>query len=148
MRWTDIKDNVWVTPHELVKAKKTAAKKRTYITPLPMLAVRVLSGLPHTDARVFPTIPLHPTQLFAAQLRKHGAPSDYYFHACRHSLATWAQNEGASEFEVGLLLNHSGSGVTAGYSHGHSTKLKLEWLTRWADHVAKLVQPEGAVLLR
>jgi len=27
-------------------------------------------------------------------------------------------------------------------------KLKLELLTKWSDHVERLVQPEGAALLR
>jgi hypothetical protein len=63
-------------------------------------------------------------------------------------VATWSQNNGASEWEVGLILNHAGSGMTAGYSHGHSLPLKLKLLTQWADRVQALVQPEGVTLLR
>jgi hypothetical protein len=46
------------------------------------------------------------------------------------------------------VLNHSGYGVTAGYSHGFAQKLKLELLQKWAAHVEALVQPSGAALLR
>jgi hypothetical protein len=46
------------------------------------------------------------------------------------------------------VLNHSGSGVTAGYSHGYPLKLKLELLGEWSDHVERQVHPQGAVLLR
>ena len=61
MRWSDIKDNVWTTPFELTKSKKTSVKKRTYQTPLAPLAHRILSGLPRTDeGRVFPTVPPRP----------------------------------------------------------------------------------------
>ena len=59
MRWSDIKDDVWTTPFELTKSKKTA-KPRTYQTPLPPLAVRILSGLPHNADRVFAGMPEHP----------------------------------------------------------------------------------------
>jgi hypothetical protein len=38
--------------------------------------------------------------------------------------------------------------VMAGYSHGSPLELKLKLLTKWADHVEGLVQPQGAVLLR
>jgi integrase len=148
MRWSDIKDNVWITPFELTKSKKTSIKKRTYQTPLSPLVQRVLSGLPRTDARVFPIVPPRPPRKFSAALRKHGAPADFSYHVVRHTVATWSQNNGASEWEVGLILNHSGSGVTAGYSHGHSLPLKLKLLTQWADHVASIVQPEGVTVLR
>ena len=47
------------------------------------------------------------------------------------------------------MLNHAGGmSGTAGYSHGFAGKLKLELLTKWSDHVERLVQPEGAALLR
>jgi hypothetical protein len=60
-----------------------------------------------------------------------------------------AANAGHSEWEVGLVLNHAGSGsVTAGYSHGYPLELKRQLLSKWADHVERLVQPQGAALLR
>jgi hypothetical protein len=40
------------------------------------------------------------------------------------------------------VLNHAGSSVTAVYSHGHSTKLKLELLAKWAAHIEGLVSPK------
>ena len=46
------------------------------------------------------------------------------------------------------MLNHSGSGVTAGYLHGHALDLKRELLDKWAKHVEGLVSPSGAALLR
>jgi hypothetical protein len=42
----------------------------------------------------------------------------------------------------GLVLNHSSSRGTAGYSHGYSLDLKLELLTKRAKYIAELVQPE------
>ena len=57
------------------------------------------------------------------------------------------QNEGHSDWDIGLVLNHSGSGVTAGYSHGYPLELKRTLLEKWADHVEDLVGRKGAALL-
>ena len=73
---------------------------------------------------------------------------ELWFHAWRDTIATFLQNAGHSKWERGLVLNHAESGVTADYSHGYPLKLKLELLTKWADHVEGLVQPQGVALLR
>lgn len=100
------------------------------MTPLPPLAQRVLKGLVKTNGevdRLFPSLPVHETKgerptfygmRLRDKLRENGAPKDFNYHTVRHTLATWLQNAGHSEWEVGLVLNHSGSGsVTASYSH-------------------------------
>ena len=51
------------------------------------------------------------------------------------------QSKGCSLWARGLILNHSESGVTSGYSHGHAMDLKLKLLNEWSDHVAQLVSP-------
>ena len=151
-RWCDIevKDSrwIWTVPHEHTKSKKSTTTKRVYICPLPVLAQRVLSGLPRTDARVFAGLPMHLSPWFSNALKKHGAPADFTYHGVRHCVASWLQTAGASPYEVGLILNHSGSGVTSQYSHGVPVELKLKLMEKWADHVASLVQPEGVALLR
>ena len=63
-------------------------------------------------------------------------------------MAAFLQEKKHSEWERGLVLNHSTSGVTAGYSHGASTDLKRDLLDKWAKHVEGLVSPSGAALLR
>ena len=77
-----------------------------------------------------------------------GAPAHFGYHAVRHTIATFLENEGNSVWERGLVLNHSDGGVTAGYSHGFARDLKLTLLTKWSDHIERLLQPEGAALLR
>ena len=158
MKWSDIDAALWTTPHEFTKSRKTSSKPRRYFTPLPPLAQRILKGLPQSDERVFPSLLIYRTPAqqpwfdssrLTRRLVAAGAPEDFALHACRHTLATWLQNKGHSEWECGLVLNHSGTGtVTAGYSHGHPLELKLELLTKWADHVEALVQPEGVSVLR
>jgi integrase len=147
----------WTTPFEATKSRKTA-KPREYQTPLPPLAQRILR--PHAErtggaARVF-ALPLCQTQAgrpyfngspLTKRLIAAGAPRDFTYHTARHTLATWLQTQGHSEWECGLVLNHAGSGsVTAGYSHGYPTALKLAVLTKWADHVERLVTPHGVPL--
>jgi integrase len=162
MRWShlDADLTLWTTPHELTKSRKSAAKKRLYLTPLPPLARRVLQGLPRHEGedRVFPHLgvgrteagqPIFNASRLRARLIAQGAPADFQLHAWRHTLATYLETEGFSEYERGLVLNHAGSGsVTSQYSHGFPMKLKLELLTKWADHVKHLVMPEDVALLR
>jgi integrase len=159
MRRSELDDannpTVWTTPHERTKSKKTARKKRVYLTPLPPLAQRILKGLLQSEGEdylVFPGahkgMPICPGSPLKRKLVANGAPSDFAFHTMRHTVATWLQNAGHYEYEVGLVLNHSGSGITAGYSHGYPLKPKLFLLAKWASHVAQLVQPEGVRILR
>ena len=85
---------------------------------------------------------------FMRRVRKASDVVGWYPHAHRDTIATWMQNEGASEYERGLILNHAGSGsVTSDYSHGYPVDLKRKWMKRWADHVAKVVSSEGVELL-
>ncbi|SED60570.1 protein of unknown function [Rhizobiales bacterium GAS191] len=151
---------LWTTPFELTKSKKNPKKKRVYKTPLPPLAQRIIKGLPKSDNptdRLFPSLPIFVSKAgqrsfsslgLTQKLTKSGGPKDFAYHVARHTIATWLENEGHSEWERGLVLNHAGSGVTDDYSHGFAHKLKLELLTKWADHVERLVQPEGVTLLR
>jgi integrase len=161
MRRADLNDQLtlWTTPFEHTKSRKSAKKKRDYLTPLPPLAQRILKSMLRTDQdQVFPTLPIHLTRAgrqwfdgtgLVKRLIARGAPNDFNYHACRHTIATWLQTHGHSEWERGLVLNHAGSGsVSAGYSHGYPLELKRELLTKWAEHVEQLVQPEGAALLR
>jgi integrase len=152
---------LWTTPFELTKSRKKVGKrKREYLTPLPPLAQRILKGVAKNDKDpdvVFPGVPVRLTQAgqpifhsrhLKRRLVARGAPKDFGFHTWRHTIATFLENAGHSEWERGLVLNHAGSGVTAGYSHGHAVDLKRELLSKWADHVERLVQPGGAAVLR
>jgi integrase len=157
----DSMDNptLWTTPFELTKSKKRTSKKNVYLTPLPPLAQRIIKALPRSNNdRLFPSLTVRKTKAgqpvfvadrFLQRFTNLGVPKDFSFHVVRHTIATWLENKGHSEWERGLVLNHSGPGtVTAGYSHGYPLELKLKLLTEWADHVESLIQPEGVVLLR
>jgi integrase len=153
-RWTEFDDpetpTVFTVPTERVKmgAEAKRRKRPVYVVPLPPLAQRIMKGLPKRDARVFPNFNPDSSGL-QAKMVKAGAPKDFRLHTFRHTIATHFQTQGRSEWERGLLLNHSSGGsVTGGYSHGYPTKLKRELLTEWADHIEGLVKPDGIAVLR
>jgi integrase len=137
---------LFTVPFERTKGKQTR-KSRAYLVPLPPLAQRVIQGLPRQDTEsVFPRIDF---QRLKAALVAAGAPGDFTLHVARHTVATWLQNQGRSEWEIGLVLNHASAGVTAGYSHGYPLDLKRKMLEDWAGNVEKVVQPSpGIAVLR
>jgi integrase len=68
-------------------------------------------------------------QRLKAALVAAGAPHDFQLHVARHTVATWLQNAGRTEYDRALVLNHASSGVTAGYSHGYPLDRKRELLS-------------------
>jgi integrase len=154
---------LWTMPFELAKTRKSTRKnkRRVYLIPLPPLVQRILKARVKSESqeRLFPSLPIYLTKddgrpwfdghHLTDNLVEHGAPADFNYHAARHTITTWLENEGHSEWERGLVLSHAGSGsVTSDYSHGFARDLKLALLTKWADHVEGLVRPKGAALLR
>jgi integrase len=135
--------SLWTTPTERVKQKRTA-KARNYLTPLPPLAASIFER--RLEAIQFdvlfpcrsPTKAFYPGTSLQGRVQKFSGVKDWAYHAHRHTIATWFQNRGHSIHDIGLLLNHSASGVTAGYSHGYPLELKLSLLQTWSDHVEEL----------
>jgi integrase len=133
-------------PFERTKGKITRKRKSPYFVPLPPLAQRILKGLPRRDdGLVFPKLSI---SRIKDKLVANGAPPDFKLHTARHTIATWLEDEGKSEWERGLVLNHANSGITAKYSHGTPLALKRGLLEDWAAHVEGLIQPAGVAALR
>jgi len=153
MEWSELDDpanpTLWTTPHERTKTRKSVKTERIYKTPLPPFAQSILKKLPQRDPNlVFPGRvhgkPIWPGSPLTKKLVKHGAPADFGYHAVRHTVASFFEE--ASDFEVGLVLNHSStrgkSSVTAGYRHSYAIDLKRKLLEQWADHVEGIVTGE------
>jgi integrase len=141
MRWCDLNSEmtVWTTPPRWVKQskKREIERKRTYVTPLPLLAQRVLKGLPKTDDRVFPGF--EPKVYVIRKFVLAGGPEGD-FHCWRHTVATWFQEEGYSEEDCGLVLNHAPARTsTSGYRHSSAISRKRQLLNTWAKHVHRIV---------
>jgi integrase len=150
-KWSEFDNDTTPTlltiPFERTKGKSNRPKKVVYRVPLTPLSQRILAGLPRRDddalfGRIY-------FDRLKEKLVKHGAPSDFMLHTFRHSIATWLENRGKTEFERSLVLNHSSSTVTSGYSHGHATDLKRSLLAEWAGYIEELVGGgEGVAVLR
>ena len=117
------------------------------------MARRVLLPLLKGDGDlVFPSTVLEGAPMSAdghlrAKVREASEVEDWRAHDHRHTCTTWLQNEGHDEYDRGLILNHSTSGVTSGYSHGYSLGRARELLDTWADHVSAVVAAEGVELI-
>ena len=144
---------LWTVPNERTKSRK-GKTDRVYLVPLPKLAQRIIKGMPRNDdGMLFPSRvkdkPMRPGRSLQDKIRKATGISDYAFHPCRDTVATWLKDKGHSTYERAIVLNHSEGGVTADYSvRGYPIELKRELLEKWSSHVEELVQPEGAALLR
>jgi integrase len=153
-RWSEFdspqEPTLFTVPTERVKMKASAklTKKPVYRVPLPSLAQRIVRGLRGNGELVFPNLDV---RTLKPKLVKLDAPEDFKLHIFRHTVATYFQNAGRSEWERGLVLNHASGGgtVTGGYSHGYPLELKRTLLTEWAEHVERLVSPgKGIARLR
>lgn len=147
---------LWTVPFARTKSKKKAKRERVYFVPLPPLAQRILRGLPaREDAPdlLFPGYrakqPLDAGTWLKEKVRAGSGVTDWTYHTCRDTIASWLQDQGYDEYSRGLVLNHSGPGtVTADYSHGYALELKRKMLEEWADHVAAVVAAKGVTVLR
>jgi integrase len=153
MRWAELDDpadpKVWTVPHERTKAKKTA-RPRPYIVPLSLLARRILKTVLRLDDKlVFPGRhagrPIRPGTALQRRIGAASGVTDFTFHVTRHSIASWLKAQGHSEWERGLVLNHSETTVTAGYSHGTAFDLKRQLLEKWAGHIERIAAPGAGV---
>lgn len=144
---------LWTVPHARVKIRKSIRTKRVYLVPLPPLAQRIIKTSPRLSEKLIFPAPrdnkksIIPGTALQRRVRRLSEVSDWTFHGCRHTVATWLEDRGHSEYERGLILNHSSASVTAGYSHGYPLVLKRELLEKWADHVESVVRPQGVAIL-
>jgi len=121
MRWDEInfEDKTWVIPREKFKMD------REHTVPLVDTVVNILRSRQHEHGHrsyVFPSGRPYgwwrnlyyrgwPDLLKAANL------NDFRPHDIRHTMATWAQDSGATEEMVAALLGHKRKGITARYAH-------------------------------
>jgi integrase len=141
MRWRDLNPNmtVWTTPAQCVNQSKKQGieKQRTYATPLPLTAQRVLKRLPKSDDRVFPAF--EPKDYVIRKLVLAGGP-DGDFHCWRHTVATWLQEQGYSAEDCALVLKLGYAGVVnTRFRHSSLLARKRELLDQWAKHIERIV---------
>ncbi len=134
-RWEHInlEDAVWTLP-------QTKAG-RTHRLPLPVVAVRLLSGLPSRfrGEWVFPNDKRSDQHIVDAntawsRIRKRAGLSDVRIHDLRRTNGSWLAAQGASLPLIGRVLNHSNPTTTAIYA-----RLDLEPIREALERNAKLM---------
>ena len=153
MRWGEINEAWDWTPPAGEK------NKRVHPLPLPKLAQRILLGLKPKDAKpddyVFPAAKggnsgfVRVNARFQHRVQELTGIDDFMPHAVRHTVETKLAELRVPTHLRDLLLDHvpmRGSG--AGYDHWEYRQEKLDAMEKWADHVERLVVPEGMTVLR
>ena len=78
-----------------------------------------------------------------------GAMDDFFLHGCRHIAETKMAELKIPAHIRDLLFDHvSGRGSGKNYDHHEYEDEMRAAVEKWADHIAGLVQPQGAALLR
>jgi integrase len=155
-RWDeiDLAAKVWSLPPERVK------NKRAHSIPLSTQAAEILVSLPRIGASdiMFTTTGETPVSGFSRAKRNldaaiaalnGGEPlSDWTFHDIRRSVASGLARLGVALHVVEKILNHqSGSfaGIVGVYQRHSFAEEMCAALTRWANHIERVVTGSGEV---
>ncbi len=131
--------------------------KRMHALPLPKLARRILIGLKPKDAKdedfVFPNPKMQDgnglNNRFYGRVQKLSGVEDFFPHATRHTVETGTAKLKVKPHIRDLLFGHaSNRGSGKDYDHHDYLDEMLEALEKWAEHIEKLVIPDGVKVLR
>jgi integrase len=154
MRWNELEEKdgglFWTPP----PGRKY---KRNHPIPLSKLAARVLSGIRPKDMEKHPhAFPgRYEGKLLGAgtkmqkRVQEASGIEDWFLHACRHTVETKLAELRVAPHVRDLLLDHASKrGSGAGYDHWEYRDEMREAVEKWADHVERLVHPQGVKALR
>lgn len=164
MRWDEIDDaGVWTPKRDNRRRTRT---KRVHETPLPALAMRILSGLLRVDGNPYVFIGrvggkhLDPGTPLQKRIQIESGVGDFFWHAVRHTVETalargWQIGPGKDDWYTvpphvrDLLLDHAPNrGAGAGYDHYAYTRETRDALDAWAERIEQIAMPEGVRALR
>ena len=138
MRWEDLDfDNaIWTIPAGVVK------NKLAHRVPLSGLALEIIAGLHQFDEYVIAGARGKRQQSAA---KKMIVLDDFIGHDLRRTAATGMTSSGISRFDVGKILNHAETGVTAVYDRASYDTEKRVALDTWARKLQAIIErTEGA----
>jgi integrase len=110
LRWSNV--DLQVCTVRLTKAKNGHPR----IVPLSSLAVRLLSGAPRTDERVFP-VTANAFRLAWERLRRRAGVTGLRFHDFRHEAVSRFFERGLSMPEVAAISGHRDARMLMRYAH-------------------------------
>lgn len=157
MRWDEIDADWTWTPAQ--DGRRRANNKRAHAIPLPALAQRILKPLQPADDTEDPSpyvfrgrrrgTHLDPGTPLQAAIKEASGVTDFFFHACRHTVETRMAAMKVPPHLRDLVLDHAmARGAGAGYDHHVYAGELLDALERWSAEISRLVFPEGVAVLR
>jgi integrase len=158
MRWSEIDDSAdawtWTIPPERLKNKGGKHRDRPFVVPLPSLAKRVLQAQSRIEGEdlVFPgRVKGKPMNGWSKHKQKISTASkikDFTFHDARRTLATNLAALGVLPHVQSVCLGHTLQGVTEKHYNKYAyLEEKREAFEKWAQHVSKVLWPDGVVRL-
>lgn len=149
-RWRDIdlEAGTWTIPTERRKVRVTIRELvPALVVPLSPLAVEILAGLPRRGDRVFPVS----VGTIGAEAKAATGLGDVMIHDLRRTCSVGLERIGAPPYVISLALGHSRvAGTSDADMHYVLSRRPAElraWLTRWSQHVARVVRAEQADVL-
>jgi integrase len=144
----------WTLPAENRKGREEkghGGARKALVIPLPPLAVRILTELREAtgmDDRLFPHLWLGG---IGARVKLKTGMTTLRLHDLRRSTASGLERLGCPPHVISTVLGHVESGGAESdrhYKHGGRFDEHALWLTKWSEHVARLVgETEMAKLL-
>ena len=141
--WDEIEGDLWTLPGARTK------NRRIHIVPLSDMALELLEPLRLLDSEwVFPSPrkkekPLTHTDKAMAAVREISGVKDYITHDLRRTMTTGLTALGFPKPDVGRLLNHTETGVTATYDRHDYLSLKKDLVTAWGRRLREILAGGG-----
>ncbi len=143
MRWDEIEGDLWTLPGARTK------NRRIHAVPLNDMALELLEPLRLLDSEwVFPSPrkeeqPLTHTDKAMAAVREISGVKDYRTHDLRRTMTTGLTALGFPKPDVGRLLNHTETGVTATYDRHDYLSLKKDLVAAWDRRLREILAGGG-----
>ncbi len=143
LRWDEIEGDLWTLPGARTK------NRRIHIVPLNDMALELLEPLRLLDGDwVFPSPhkenrPLATPRRAMLAVREISGVKDFIIHDLRRTMTTGLTKLGHPRPDVGRLLNHTETGVTATYDRYDYLPLKKDLVAAWDRRLREILAGGG-----
>lgn len=151
MHRREIEGKWWTIPWERIKTRKRRQEDhRIYLSPLAMSLIGDGKGFIFSDpsgenSMTENALSHHVRKDIPDTVKRpyYGLPR-WTPHDLRRTAATRLSKIGASDEIIDVILNHAKKGVSGIYNRNKYDKEKQQWLTKWSQHLEKLLKGKQA----